>query len=124
MVGERPGIKDTRGGTGQRSDRETTTGKRLLRAAQTARPISRIPATMARPPGLEMRMSPAPMPLNSCTIPLMVCSRAAVMTAGAMATEGQRSRVAKVMRAEGSAKPISGTTSKLTGRPSAVMRWK
>ena len=38
--------------------------------------------------------------------------------------EGQRSRVAKVIRAEGSARPISGTTSRLTGKPSAVTRWK
>ncbi len=40
MVGERSGIKDTRSGTGQRKDQEPTTGKRLLRAAHTARPIS------------------------------------------------------------------------------------
>ncbi len=70
------------------------TGKRLLRAAQTARPISRMPATMASVPGLEMRMSPAPMPLRR-TMPLMVCSRAAVTVAGAMASEGEMSRGSK-----------------------------
>ena len=43
---------------------------------------------------------------------------------GTMASEGHTSRVAKVMRAEGSASPISGTTSRLTGKPSAVTRWK
>ena len=93
------------------------TGKRSLRAAHTAKPISNIPATMARPPGLERRMSPAPIVLKSRTIPLMACSRAAVTAAGTMAREGHRSRVEKVISAEGSASPISGTTSRLTGKP-------
>jgi hypothetical protein len=69
-------------------------------------------------------MSPAPMELKGRTIPLIACSNAAVTAAGAIATAGQRSKTVNVMSAEGSANPINGTTSRLTGRPSAVTRWK
>jgi hypothetical protein len=74
--------------------------------------------------GVATRRSAARSPPSTRTVPVMVCTRTPVTSAGTCASALETKPSASVITAAGNSSPARGTTTMLAGSASTMARWK